>query len=75
MVFLVWILIQSDFEEHYHSFVGEATSERWGITSCRKYLRGKKFYWIYDYIAIKKILEYSWNIHQIRRWSQESFGY
>ena len=36
---------------------------------------GGIFYWIYDCIAVKEILEYTGSIHQLRRWSQELLGY
>ena len=32
-------------------------------------------YWICDYIGVKESLDYTGSIHQIRRWSQELFGY
>ena len=63
------------FEVHYHSFVEEVACGRRAISCCRKYLRGKKFYWIYDCIAIQEIFEYCGSIHQLRRWFQELFGY
>ena len=59
----------------YHSFVGEITCGRWSIAYNRRYLWGKKFYWIYDCNSIKEILEYTGSIHQLRRWSQEIFAY
>ena len=34
------------FEVHNHSFVGEVACRRAAISCCRKYLWGKKFYWI-----------------------------
>ena len=63
------------FEVHYHSFIREVACGRRAISCCRKYLRGKKFYWIYDCIAIQEIFKYCGSIHQLRRWSQELFGY
>ena len=62
-------------EQHYHSFVGEAATGRWAIGVCRKYLVGQHFFWLCDCSAMKEILEYTGNIHQIRRWSQELLGY
>ena len=43
-------------ERRYHSFVGDATCGRWAITQTRTFLWGTHFYWIYDCIAMKKIL-------------------
>ena len=63
------------YEEHYQSFVGKVACGRWEISCCRKYLWGKKFYWFCDYVTVREILEYSGNIHQLRRWSQELLGY
>ena len=62
-------------EQHYHSFVGEAATGRWAIGICRKYLVGQHFFWLCDCSAMKEILEYTGNIHQVRRWSQELLGY
>ena len=62
------------FEEHYHNFVVQVACGRREIFSCRKYLWKKKFYWIYDCITIKEILEYCGSIHKLRHWSQERFG-
>ena len=63
------------FEIHYHSFIGEVTCGRWTISCCRRYLWGKKCYWICDCIAVKEILEYTGSIHQLRRWPQELLRY
>ena len=73
---LVFFGSRSDqpFEIHYHSFVGEVACGRWAISFCRRYLWGK-FYWIFDCIAVKEILEYTGSIHQLHRWSQERLGY
>jgi hypothetical protein len=65
----------NDREHHYHSFVGEAGAGRWAISQCRKYLWGAHFYWLCDCSAMKEILEYDGEIHQIRRWAQELLGY
>ena len=63
------------YEMNYHSFVGEIACGRWSITHNRRYLWGKKFYWIYDCNSVKEILEYTSSIYQLRRWSQELFAY
>ena len=42
---------------------------------CRKYLWGKKLYWICEYIAIKEMIDYCGSIHQLRCWSQDFFVY
>jgi hypothetical protein len=62
-------------ESHLHSFTGEIASGRWSIAANKKFLWGKHFYWICDCNAVKEVLEYDGNIHQIRRWSQELLGY
>ena len=36
---------------------------------------GGKFYWICDCIAVKKILEYTGSIHQLRSWTRDLLGY
>ena len=38
-------------------------------------MRGKKFYWFCDCVAVKEISEYTGNIHKLQCWSQELFGY
>ena len=43
------------YEMEYHSFVGEIACDRWSIAHNRRYLWGKKFYWICDYNSIKEI--------------------
>ena len=55
------------YETSYHSFVGDITCDRWSIAHNRRYLWSKKIYWIYDCNSIKKILEYTGSIHQLRR--------
>ena len=63
------------YEIDYHSFVGEIACGLWIIPHNRRYLWGRKFYWICDYNSIKEILEYTGSIHQLRRWSQQLFDY
>ena len=36
---------------------------------------GNKLYLFCDCVAVKEISEYTGNIHQLQRWSQELFGY
>jgi hypothetical protein len=62
-------------ERHFHSFVGEGACGRWAIGQLRKYLWGALFYWLCDCSAVKEILDYDGDIHQIRRWAQELLGY
>ena len=62
------------YESDYHSFVGEIECGRWSIAACRKDIWGTQFYWIYDYIAVKEVLEYNGSI-QLKRWSQELLAY
>jgi hypothetical protein len=65
----------TDSETHLHSFTGEVAAGRWAIAANRKILWGKHFYWICDCNAVKEVLEYDGNIHQVRRWLQELLGY
>ena len=62
-------------EQHNHSLIGEAATGQWVIGICQKYLVGQHFFWLCDCSAMKEILEYTGNIHQVRRWSQELLGY
>ena len=55
------------YEMYYHSFVGEIACGRLSIAHNRRYLLGKKLYWICDCNSIKEILEYTGSIHQLRR--------
>ena len=64
-----------DYEEHYHSFVGETVCGRWAIAHLKRYLWGVLFYWMCDCSAVKEILEYNGSSHQLRRWCQELMGY
>ena len=63
-----------DYEEHYHSFVGETACGRWVIAHLKRYLWGVLFYWMCDCSAVKEILEYNGSSHQLRRWCQELMG-
>ena len=45
----------------------EIDCDRWSIANNHHCLCGKYFYWICDYNTIKEILEYTGNIHQLRR--------
>ena len=63
------------FEIKYHSFVSEVVCGRWKISCCRKYFWGITFYWIFNCIAVKEILEYTKSIHHFQRWSYERFDY
>ena len=63
------------YECDYHSFVGEVVCRRWSIDACCKYLWGILFNWIYNYNAVKEVLEYDEGIHQLKRWSQELLAY
>ena len=65
----------SDRESHFHSFTGEIAAFRWAIAILRVYLWGIHFYWICDCSAVKEVVEYTGDIHQVRRWSQELLGY
>jgi hypothetical protein len=65
----------TDTEKHFHSFVGEIASGRYGIAQNKKYLWGAHFYWLCDCNSIKEVLEYTGPIHMICRWSQELLGY
>ena len=47
-----------DYEEHYHSFVGEIACGCWAIAHLKKYLWGVLFYWMCDCIVKLKIF---WN--------------
>ena len=62
-------------EQHYHSFVGKAATRQWAIGICQKYLVGQHFFWLCDCSAMKEILEYTGNIHQVRQLSQELIRY
>ena len=62
-------------EGHYHSFVGEAGTGRWSISQNKDKLWGAEFFWLCDCSAIKEVLEYTGDIHQVRRWAQELLGY
>ena len=63
------------YESDYHSFVGEIACRQWSIAACRKYLWGTQFYWLYDCIAVKEVLEYNGSTYQLKRWSQELLAY
>ena len=63
------------YEKNYHSFVGETACGRWAIVRLKRYLWGTRFYWMCDCMAIKEILEYIGDSHQLRRWCQELMGY
>ena len=54
-------------EQHYHSFVGEVATGQWAIGIFQKYLVGQHFFWLFDCSAMKEILEYTGNIHQVRQ--------
>ena len=62
-------------ERHFHSFVGEAITGRWAIGQNRTYLWGAHFFWMCDCNSLKELLDYSGEIHQICRISQELLGY
>lgn len=62
-------------ESHFHSFVGEVCSGRWGFAKNRRYLWGNKFWWMCDCKAVKEVLNYNGTIHMISRWAQELLGY
>lgn len=65
----------TDTESHFHSFVGEVCSGRWGFAKNRRYLWGNKFWWLCDCNAVREVLDYSGTIHMISRWAQELLGY
>ena len=62
-------------ESHFHSFVGEVSSGRWGFAKNRRYLWGNKFWWLCDCKAVREVLDYRGTIHMISRWAQELLGY
>ena len=62
-------------KQSYHSFVGETACGRWAICHNRPHLYGQHFFWLCDCSAVKEVLCYEGDIHQVRRWAQELLGY
>ena len=47
----------TDIERRYQLFVGEADCGHWTIAHNRTFIWGTCFYWIYDYIDMKEIVD------------------
>ena len=59
------------YEWDYHSFISEVVYGHYAIAVHQKDLWGTNFYCLCDCSAIKEVLEYNGNIHQLKCWSQE----